>query len=141
MILTSYRSLYNKLKTNLQSSIVDSNGLQSHQQNGIEVVSGKWNENHLKQIAHANTTINRFLSAFIDHVNDGNFDKNNGKLNNIILNLCFNRVSKISITRYKRKQSWNAFSILNSTRMSMRVRNPIHFVCKHIGYLSFLSKF
>lgn len=31
-------------------------------------MNGKFFEQNLQQIAHANTTINRFLSAFIDHV-------------------------------------------------------------------------
>lgn len=47
----------------------EKNGPQNHQQTtAIETVS-KFFEQNLQQIAHTNTTINRFLSAFIDHVN------------------------------------------------------------------------
>lgn len=46
----------------------DKNGPQNHQQKStIETVS-KFFEQNLQQIADTNTTINRFLSAFIDHV-------------------------------------------------------------------------
>lgn len=46
----------------------EKNGPQNHQQTStIETVS-KFFEQNLQQIAHTNTTINRFLSAFIDHV-------------------------------------------------------------------------
>lgn len=43
-------------------------GPQNFKQNtGIETIV-KFHEPNLQQIAHTNTTINRFLSAFIDHV-------------------------------------------------------------------------
>lgn len=46
----------------------EKNGPQNHQQtSAIETVS-KFFEQNLQQIADTNTTINRFLSAFIDHV-------------------------------------------------------------------------
>lgn len=46
----------------------EKDGPQNHQQiSEIETVS-KFFEQNLQQIAHTNTTINRFLSAFIDHV-------------------------------------------------------------------------
>lgn len=48
----------------------EKNGPQNYQQNaGIEAIA-KFNEPNLQQIADTNTTINRFLSAFIDHVSD-----------------------------------------------------------------------
>lgn len=62
------RTLYNKLKSTLRKSMDEKDGPQNHQQTStIETVS-KFFEQNLQQIAHTNTTINRFLSAFIDHV-------------------------------------------------------------------------
>lgn len=46
----------------------DQNGPQNYQQNQPVATVGKFFEQYLQQIAHTNTTINRFLSAFIDHV-------------------------------------------------------------------------
>lgn len=48
----------------------EKNGPQNYQQNSNQPVEtvGKFFEENLEQIAHTNTTINRFLSAFIDHV-------------------------------------------------------------------------
>lgn len=60
-------TFYKKLKATLQKPLQQPNGPQKCHENGIEV-NGKFFEQNLQQIAHANTTINRFLSAFIDHV-------------------------------------------------------------------------
>lgn len=46
----------------------DNNGPKYYQQNQNEEAVGKFQEQNLHQIAQTNTTINRFLSAFIDHV-------------------------------------------------------------------------
>lgn len=46
----------------------EKNGPQNYQQNQPVETVGKFFEQNLEQIAHTNTTINRFLSAFIDHV-------------------------------------------------------------------------
>lgn len=62
-----FSTFYNKLKATLQKPLQQTNGPQKCHENGIEV-NGKFFEQNLQQIAHANTTINRFLSAFIDHV-------------------------------------------------------------------------
>lgn len=48
----------------------EKNGPQNHQQIPTVETVGKFFEQNLQQIAHTNTTINRFLSAFIDHVSD-----------------------------------------------------------------------
>ncbi|XP_031629112.1 meckelin [Contarinia nasturtii] len=63
------RALYNKLKSTLRKSTEDKNGPQNYQQNQNQPdeTVGKFFEQNLQQIAHTNTTINRFLSAFIDH--------------------------------------------------------------------------
>lgn len=63
----SFRTLYDKLKATLRKPIHDLIGPHNYRQNGIES-NGKFYEQNLQQIANANTTINRFLSAFIDHV-------------------------------------------------------------------------
>lgn len=62
-----FSTFYTKLKATLQKPLQPTNGPQKCHENGIEV-NGKFFEQNLQQIAHANTTINRFLSAFIDHV-------------------------------------------------------------------------
>lgn len=46
----------------------DNNGPRYYQQNQNDETVGKFQEQNLHQIAQTNTTINRFLSAFIDHV-------------------------------------------------------------------------
>lgn len=46
----------------------EKNGPQNYQQNVPVETIGKFFEQNLQQIANTNTTINRFLSAFIDHV-------------------------------------------------------------------------
>ncbi|XP_055326927.1 meckelin [Sitodiplosis mosellana] len=61
------RTLYNKLKSTLRKSMEEKNGPQNYQQNQPVETVGKFFEQNLEQIAHTNTTINRFLSAFIDH--------------------------------------------------------------------------
>lgn len=50
----------------------DKNGPQNHQETSTIETVGKFFEQNLQQIAHTNTTINRFLSAFIDHVRKTN---------------------------------------------------------------------
>lgn len=62
------RTLYNKLKSTLRKSMEEKNGPQNYQQNQPIETVGKFFEQNLQQIAHTHTTINRFLSAFIDHV-------------------------------------------------------------------------
>lgn len=62
------RSLYNKLKSTLRKSMEEKDGPQNYQQSPAIETVGKFFEQNLHQIAHTNTTINRFLSAFIDHV-------------------------------------------------------------------------
>lgn len=62
-----FSTFYTKLKATLQKPLQPTNGPQKCHENGIDV-NGKFFEQNLQQIAHANTTINRFLSAFIDHV-------------------------------------------------------------------------
>lgn len=62
-----FSTFYNKLKATLQKPLQQANGPQKCHESGIEV-NGKFFEQNLQQIAQANTTINRFLSAFIDHV-------------------------------------------------------------------------
>lgn len=46
----------------------EKDGPQNYQQSPAIETVGKFFEQNLHQIAHTNTTINRFLSAFIDHV-------------------------------------------------------------------------
>lgn len=46
----------------------EKDGPQNYQQNLPVETVGKFFEQNLQEIAHTNTTINRFLSAFIDHV-------------------------------------------------------------------------
>lgn len=67
-----HRTLYNKLKSTLRNSMDDKNGPQNHQETSTIETVGKFFEQNLQQIAHTNTTINRFLSAFIDHVRKTN---------------------------------------------------------------------
>lgn len=52
----------------------EKNGPQNYQHNAPVEIVGKFFEQNLQQIAHTNTTINRFLSAFIDHVRIFFFD-------------------------------------------------------------------
>lgn len=59
------RSLYDKLKAALQKSVRDHNR-PVHMQ--LKNANGKCYEQDLQQIAHAYTMVNRFLTAFIDHV-------------------------------------------------------------------------
>lgn len=61
------RILYNKLKISLQQSANVKFGPQNHHENDIETAAD-FSKANLNQIANGNTTINRFLSAFIDHV-------------------------------------------------------------------------
>lgn len=56
------------MKSTLRQTMDEQNGPQSHQQASTIETVGKFFEQNLQQIAHTNTTINRFLSAFIDHV-------------------------------------------------------------------------
>lgn len=48
----------------------EKNGPQNYQENPAIETVGKFFEQNLQQIAHTNTTINRFLSVFIDHVRE-----------------------------------------------------------------------
>lgn len=99
----------------MHSTIDQSNGPQNYQQNSSIETIVKFQESNLQQIAHTNTTINRFLSAFIDHV----------RLTNALTRRFFFyigkkfhfRVSKIWITLFKRNRYWNTCLILNSTAM------------------------
>lgn len=60
------RVLYNKLKSSLREPI-DKINQANYPESSIEA-NGKNYEQNLQQMAQAQTTINRFLSAFIDHV-------------------------------------------------------------------------
>lgn len=58
----------------LHKSVEGNDGAAQYQQSHLKETPaaesiGKFQEQNLQQIAQTNTTINRFLSAFIDHVN------------------------------------------------------------------------
>lgn len=68
-----HRSLYDKLKATLHKSVEGNDGAANYQQSHLKETPagesiGKFQEQNLQQIAQTNTTINRFLTAFIDHV-------------------------------------------------------------------------
>lgn len=116
LVPRNVRIVYDKLIASLQQSGVDSTAKRG---SGLEF---KFVDQHLERTAFAYHNINRFLGAFIDHVNS---EFQHYICIFLMLSSFWRRGWKIWTMWYRRRQSLNGWLILNLVLTSTKVKKSI----------------